>query len=67
MKPDGERIATLEANYENLHAIVVDTSKDVKEILAKQNQQEGKATILGLVWTGVVGLIGAGLGFKVGH
>lgn len=54
-----ERIAILEERT----AVLPEMHQDVKTILAYVNQQKGKATVLGLIWTGLVaiaaGMVGA--------
>jgi hypothetical protein len=58
MPTELERIATLEAQY----AIIPEMAADVKIVVAYVNQQKGKATLMGIIWTGLVAIAAGAIG-----
>lgn len=58
-----ERITRLET----IVALVPEMRDDLKTVLAYQNQQKGKATVLNLVYTGLIAILAGAIGGKIGH
>lgn len=55
METELERIARLETIVQ----VIPEMHSDLKELVAWKNQQQGRVAILGLVWTGLIGVAGA--------
>jgi hypothetical protein len=63
MATELERIAILEERT----SVLPEMHQDLKIVVAYVNQQKGKSTVFGMIWTGVVAIIGGIVGWNIWH